>query len=130
MDPHASSSARGNPGLIAGVSSIAKNMYGLLLSRIELAALEAGEIRANLARALLGAVLGLLVAWFALACWTALVIVLAWDSWGWKILLLLAALFTVIAVGIFFYVRTMFSAERLSLPATMAELRKDRDALL
>lgn len=130
MDPHASGSARGNSGLIAGVSSIARNMYGLLLSRIELAALEAGEIRANLARALLGAVLGLLLVWFALACWTALVIVLAWDSWGWKILLLLAALFTVIAIGIFFYVRTMFSAEKLSLPATMAELRKDRDALL
>ena len=130
MDQQQSTSSRENTGLIAGLSSIAKNMFGLLVSRIELAALELGEVRANLARMLFMSALGIIVAWFALAAWTALVVVLAWESWGWKILLLIAAIFTVIALGIFLYVRTLFAADKLSLPTTMAELRKDRDALL
>ena len=71
-----------HPGLIAGVSSLAKNIFGLIVSRIELAAVEFGEMRAHLVSALLFAGVGLILAWFALACWTGLIIVLAWDSWG------------------------------------------------
>ena len=129
MDKHSVSSHE-QSGLIAGVTAIARNIFGLLVSRIELAALELGEVRANLARMLLMSAIGVAVAWFALATWTALVIVLAWDSWGWKILLLMAAIFTLLAIGIFLYVRALCAAKRLSLPATMTELRKDRDALL
>jgi uncharacterized membrane protein YqjE len=117
-------------GLIAGLTGIGKNTVGLLLSRVELAALELGELRGNLIRLLVIAAFGILAAWFALAFWTGLVVVLAWDSWGWKILLLIAALFTVLALGLLLYVRTMLSEGKLSLPATMAELRTDRDALL
>lgn len=130
MDDRQTSDAEQRPGLIAGLAGIAKNMFGLLVSRIELAALELGEIRNNLARLVLIAALGVLAAWFAIACWTALVVVLAWETWGWKILLLIAALFSVAAVGIFLYARTMFSQDKLSMPATLAELRNDRDALL
>jgi uncharacterized membrane protein YqjE len=118
------------PGLIKGVSSIARNAFGLIVSRIELAALEFGEIRNNLAKVLFVGALGLLLVWFALACWTALIVVLAWESWGWKILLLMAAIFTFVAIGVFLYVRALFASDKLSMPATMAELRKDRDALL
>lgn len=128
MDRQASS--RDTPGLIAGLSAIVRNALGLVLSRLELAALEAGEIRNHLARMLLVGAIGLIVVWFALACWTAVVVVLAWESWGWKILLLMALLFTVIAAGLFLYVRALFASDKLSMPATMAELRKDRDALL
>jgi uncharacterized membrane protein YqjE len=123
-------SADANPGLIAGLAGIAKNMFGLLVSRIELAALELGEIRANLAKLLLISALGIVAVWFAVACWTALIVVLAWETWGWKILLLIAAVFTLLAVGIFVYARSMISRNKLSMPATLAELRGDRDALL
>jgi uncharacterized membrane protein YqjE len=119
-----------SPGVIAGLAGIAKNMFGLLVSRIELAALEVGQVRTNLAKLVLIAALGIVAIWFAVAYWTALIVVLAWETWGWKVLLLIAALFTLIAAGIFLYARSMLSRDKLSMPATLAELRKDRDALL
>lgn len=119
-----------DPGLIAAVATIAKNLFGLLVSRIELAALELGEVRDNLARLLLVGALGLIAAWFALGCWTALLVVLAWDAMGWKILLLVAAAYSALALGILLYARSMLRQGKLSMTATMDELRSDRDALL
>jgi uncharacterized membrane protein YqjE len=117
-------------GVVAGIAGIAKNLFGLLVSRIELAALELGEIRDNLARFLLVAALGVVALWFAVASWTALIVVLAWDKMGWTILLLVAAVFTLLAIGILLGARSLLSHDKLSMPATMAELRNDRDALL
>lgn len=118
------------PGLIAGLAGIAKNLLGLVMNRIELAALELGEVRDNIAKLLLVGALGVVAVCFALGCWTALLVVLTWDALGWKILLLAAAFYTVLAIGILLYARAMLSQDKLSMTATMAELRKDRDALL
>jgi uncharacterized membrane protein YqjE len=123
-------SADQSTGLISGLAGLAKNMFALLVSRIELAALELGVIRANLAKLLLISALGIVAVWFAVAYWTALVVVLAWETWGWKILLLIAALFTLAAIGILVYAKSMLERDKLSMPATLAELRNDRDALL
>jgi uncharacterized membrane protein YqjE len=120
----------GSPGLVAGLAGIAKNMFGLLVSRIELAALELGEIRSNIARLLLIGTLGIVALWFAIACWTALIVVLAWEAMGWKILLLVAVMFSALAFGILQYARRLLQGDKLSMPATLAELRNDRDALL
>lgn len=117
-------------GLAAGLAGLGKNLFGLLVSRVELAAFELGEIRTHLLRLLLLFGFGVVVVWFAVAYWTALIVVLAWDSWGWKILLLMAAVFTLLAAGLLFHVRSLLIANKLSMPATMAELRNDRDALL
>jgi uncharacterized membrane protein YqjE len=117
-------------GVVVGIAGIAKNLFGLLVSRIELAALELGEIRDNLARFLLVAALGVVALWFAVASWTALIVVLAWDKMGWTILLLIAAVFTLLAIGILLRARSLLGHDKLSMPATMAELRNDRDALL
>ena len=121
---------QGKPGLIAGLASLTKNMFGLLLSRIELAALELGEVRDNIARLLFIGALGIVALVFALACWTALLIVLAWDSMGWKILLVVAAVYSLLAVAILRHARAFLEQDRIAMPATMAELRKDRDALM
>lgn len=118
------------PGLIAGVAGVAKNMFGLFVSRIELAALELGEVRDNLAHLLFVGALGIVAIVFALGCWTALLVVLAWDAMGWKILLLVAVVYTLLAVGILRYARAFLVQDRIAMPATMAELRKDRDALM
>ena len=48
----------------------------------------------------------------------------------WKILLLMAALYSLLALALLFQLRSLLTRDKLSLPATMAELRKDRDALL
>jgi uncharacterized membrane protein YqjE len=119
-----------NAGLIAGLGGLVKSIFALLVSRIELAACELGEMRDHLARLLLVGALGIVALLFALACWTALVVVLAWEAMGWKILLLVAVLYTLAALGILLYARALLAQDKLAMPATLAELRNDRDALL
>jgi uncharacterized membrane protein YqjE len=119
-----------SPGLVAGVIAIARNAFGLVFNRIELAALEISEVRANLIKLCVIFALCIVAAWFAIAYWSALVVVLAWDTMGWKVLLLLAGAFTAAGAGLFLYARAMIAHGKLSMPATMDELRKDRDALL
>jgi uncharacterized membrane protein YqjE len=118
------------PGLVSGAVNLAKNMFGLFMSRIELAALELAEVRANALKLVALFVLGAIVAWFALAYWSALIVYLSWPTLGWKILLILAIIFTAVAVGILLYVQSLLREGKLSMPATMAELRNDHDALL
>lgn len=118
------------PGLVAGLAGIARNAIGLLVSRIELAALELGDVRDNLARLLFVGALGIVAILFALGSWTALVVVLAWDTMGWKILLVVAIVYTLLAVAILRHARGFLAQDKLAMPATMAELRKDRDALM
>lgn len=125
--PH---SEQARPGLIAGLGALVRNMLGLFLCRLELAALELAEVRGALLRLALAFAAGIVTAWFALAGWSALVVVLAWDSMGWKIVAILAAVFTLLAIAAFCYVRALLAQGRLSLPATMAELRNDRAALM
>ena len=64
------------PGLVSGAVNLAKNMFGLFMSRIELAALELAEVRANALKLVALFVLGAIVAWFALAYWSALIVYL------------------------------------------------------
>jgi len=118
------------PSLIAGLVGTAKNLFALVISRIELAALEFSEIGTHVVKLLLFFSLGILALLFALAFWCGLVVVLTWDALGWKILLIMATLFTLAAIGMALYVRALLCQHRIGLPETMHELRKDRDALL
>ncbi|MFC5473184.1 phage holin family protein [Paraherbaspirillum soli] len=118
------------PGLVSGLVGTAKSLFALMISRIELAALEFSEIGSHLLKLLLVCAFSMVALWFALAFWSALVVVLAWDALGYKILLILAVLFTIVAIGAGLYVRSVLRQGRLGLPVTIAELRKDRDALL
>lgn len=120
----------GNPGLIAGLLGIARNFLGLMINRIELAALEFSGIGRNLVRFLVLFALAAISLWFALAFWIALVVFLAWESWGWKIFVAFGVFFTALTALIILYARPILRQGCLSLPATMTELRKDRDALL
>lgn len=130
MDDKQEQVADQSPGVIAGVVGLARNGFGLLVSRIELAALELAEVRVNLFKILLVIALGMVTAWFAIAYWTVLIVMLSWPSMGWKILLILAAVFTLLTVGVFLYAQAIIRQGKLSMPATMAELRSDRDHLM
>ena len=130
MTEHQQHSAAAIPKLFAGFAGMAKNLFALGVSRIELAAVELAEVRSNLLRLLLISALGLIAAWFALLFWAGLLVVLTWESLGWRIFLIIAAVFTFIVIGIVFYIRSMLTHGQLSMPATLAELRSDRDALL
>jgi len=118
------------PGLIASVAGLAKNCLHLLLSRLELAALELTEVRDTVLQLSIVFAVALLAAWFAIAFGTATLIYLCWEAMGWKILLVLAIAFAVLAVGLVLWGRSLVRQGKLGLSATMAELKSDRDMLL
>ncbi len=118
------------PGLVGGLTGLAKNLFGLLVSRVELAALELSEVRNHvleLVAIFAGAVLAI---WFALAYGTATIVALAWESMGWKILLLMFVVFVVITAILVFKGLAMLKQGKLAFPETMQELKNDRDMLL
>jgi uncharacterized membrane protein YqjE len=118
------------PGLMGGLTGLAKNLFGLLVSRVELAALELSEVRNHaleLVAVFAGAVLAI---WFALAYGTAMIVALAWETMGWKILLLMFVVFLVITAILVSKGMAMLAQGKLALPETMKELNHDRDMLL
>jgi len=119
-----------HPGLFAGVLSLVKNLVGLIANRIELASLELSEVGGNLIKFQVLFAVTAIALWFAVAFWSVLLVFLAWNAWGWKILLVLGLFFSLVAVIVGWRAYALLSQGKLSLPLTMAELRKDRDALL
>lgn len=117
-------------GLIGSLAGVAKNSFGLLLSRLELAALELSEVRNHMMQMFVVFTLAIVAALFAIAYASVLVVFLSWDTLGWKILLIMMLGFMVLATGLGLYARALLRQNKLSLPATMAELKADRDMLL
>lgn len=115
---------------MAGVSGVTRNLFGLIVSRLELAALELSSVRTSLLKLLLVGAVGLFSALFAFAYVTVLIVYLSWDALGWIILLIMALGFTAATVAVVMYARSLVSSGALSMPATLAELGRDRDALL
>jgi len=118
------------PGLIASLGNIARNSMGLLLTRLELAAIELSQVRNHLLQLVVAFAVALVAGCFALACFTVMVAYLAWSALGWLILPILAGVFLLLAIGLIVYARGLISAGKLSMPATMAELKSDRDMLM
>ena len=118
------------PGLMGGISGLAKNLFGLIVSRLELAALEMSEVRQHLIELVAIFAGAVLAVWFALAYGTATIVMLAWDSWGWKILLVMFLVFLVITAVLVMRGLALLKQGKLAFPETMRELRNDRDALM
>ena len=116
--------------MIASIAGLARNAVGLMLSRLELASIELSEVRNHLLQLVVIFALAMVAGLFAIAYGSVLVVFLAWDSLGWKILLIMTAVFVLLAVGLVMYARAMLRQGKLSLPATMAELKADRDMLI
>lgn len=117
------------PGLMGGISGLAKNLFGLLVSRVELAALELSEVRNHVIELVAIFACAVLAVWFALAYGTAMIVALAWDAMGWKILLVMFLVFAVVTAVLIAKGLAMLKQGKLALPETMNELRADRDAL-
>ena len=117
------------PGLLGGVTGLAKNLFGLVVSRVELAALELSEVRNHVIElvAIFGA--ALLAIWFAIAYGTVTIVALAWDDMGWKILLIMFVVFLIITGVLVAKGLALIKQGKLALPATMKELKNDRDML-
>jgi uncharacterized membrane protein YqjE len=118
------------PGLMGGLTGLAKNLFGLVVSRVELAALELSEVRNHVIELVVIFALAVLGAWFALAYGTAMVVALAWEAMGWKILLVMFLVFLVVTGALVAKGMSMLKQGKLAFPSTMNELKNDRDMLL
>jgi len=118
------------PGLMAGVTGLAKNVFGLVVSRMELAALELSEVRNHVMALLAVFAAAIVCGWFAIAYGTAVIVALSWETMGWKILLVLFLVFIVATVLLVLKASAMLKEGKLALPETMNELKHDRDMLL
>src|SRR4051812_29696648 len=107
------------PGVMGSLAGLAKNLFGLAVSRLELAAFELSEVRNHMLELLAIFALAVLATWFALAYGTAVVVALAWDSMGWKILLLMFVVFLVITAALVAKGLAMLKQGKLALPSTM-----------
>ena len=119
-----------NPGLMGGISSLGKSIFGLPVSRVELAALELSEVRNHVIELVAIFAVAVLSIWFAVAYGTAMVVALAWDAMGWKILLIMFVIFLLVTAVLVAKGLSMLKQNKLALPATMKELKNDRDMLL
>ena len=117
-------------GLIGSLAGVARNSFGLLLSRLELAALELSEVRNHVLQLFVVFTLAIVGFLFAIAYASVLVVFLSWDALGWRILLIMMFGFLLLAIGLGLYALALLRQDKLSFPATMAELKADRDMLL
>jgi len=118
------------PGLMGGITGLAKNLFGLLVSRVELAAIELTEVRNHAIELIIMFAGAALAVFFALAYGSVTIVALAWDAMGWKILLVMFLVFLAIAAALVFKGLSMLKQGKLSFPETMKELQHDRDMLL
>jgi uncharacterized membrane protein YqjE len=118
------------PGLMGGLSGLVKNLFGLLMSRVELAAVELAEVRNHLIELIALFACAVMALWFAIAFGTATIVAAAWEAMGWKILLIMFLVFAVITAGLIFKGLSMLKQGKLAFPETMNELKNDRDMLL
>jgi uncharacterized membrane protein YqjE len=118
------------PGLVGGLTGLVKNIFGLLVSRLELAALELSEVRNHVMSLLAVFSLAVICCWFAVAYGTAMIVALSWEAMGWKILLVMFLVFIAATAALAFKAKAMLKEGKLAFPETMNELKNDRDMLL
>lgn len=118
------------PGLLGGFSQLLRSVFGLAVSRVELAALELADIRNHLISLVFVFGAAGLLAFFAIAYGTVTIVALAWDTMGWTILLVLFAVFALVAIALVAKGMAMLRQNKLGFPETMKELRNDREMLL
>jgi uncharacterized membrane protein YqjE len=118
------------PGLMGGVTALAKNLLGLVVSRVELAAVELSEVRNHVIELVAIFAAAVMAIWFAVAYGTATIVAAAWDTMGWKILLVMFGVFAVITVLLVMKGLAILKQGKLAFPETMKELKNDREMLL
>src|SRR6476659_9547138 len=89
---------------------------GLVVSRVELAALELSEVRNHVIELVAIFACAALAIWFALAYGTATIVALAWESMGWKILLIMFGVFALITAILVWKGLSMLKQGKLAFP--------------
>jgi uncharacterized membrane protein YqjE len=117
-------------GLASNVGTLIASVLKLIGVRLSMAVMELADARDAVLRVLLLGALAVLAAAFALLSLSAMIVALAWDAMGWRILLILFLAYLLLAVGMLWKARSIIASGQIGLPTTLAELEKDRAALL
>ena len=117
-------------GLASNVGTMIASVLKLIGVRLSMAVMELADARDAVLRVLLLGALAVLAAAFALLSLSAMIVALAWDAMGWRILLILFLVYLLLAVAMLWKARSIIASGQIGLPTTLAELEKDRAALL
>jgi uncharacterized membrane protein YqjE len=117
-------------GLASSVGTMITSVLKLVGVRLSMAVMELADARDAVLRVLLLGALAVLAAAFALLSLSAMIIALAWDAMGWRILLILFLAYLLLTLGMLWKARSIIASGQIGFPTTLAELEKDRAALL
>jgi uncharacterized membrane protein YqjE len=117
-------------GLASNVGTMITSVLKLIGVRLSMAVMELADARDAVLRVLLLGALAVLAAAFALLSLSAMIVALAWDAMGWRILLILFLAYLLLALGMLWKARSIIVSGQIGLPTTLAELQKDCAALL
>ena len=117
-------------GLASSVGTMITSVLKLVGVRLSMAVMELADARDAVLRVLLLGALAVLAAAFALLSLSAMIIALAWDAMGWRILLILFLAYLLLTLGMLWKARSIIASGQIGFPTTLAELEKDRAALV
>jgi len=117
-------------GLASNFGTMVASVLKLISVRLSMAVMELADARDAVLRVLLLGALAVLAAAFALLTLSAMIVALAWDAMGWRILLILFLAYVLLAVGMLWKAHNIIASGQIGFPTTLAELEKDRAALL
>jgi uncharacterized membrane protein YqjE len=117
-------------GLASNAAALISGLFKLIGVRFSMAVMELADARDAMLRVLLLGALAVLAMAFALLGLSALIVALAWDALGWRILLILFLAYVLLALGMLWKARSIIASGQIGFPMTLAELQKDHAALL
>ncbi len=118
-----------NDGLASNVMTVIKSVLRLASVRFSMAAVEFSDARDAFLRMLLLGVFALIVSAFALLSISGMIVVLAWEALGWRILMIMFLVYFLLTMIFLWRARAIIASGKIGLPVTLAEMKKDRAAL-
>ena len=109
--------------------TVIKSALRLAGVRFSMATIELAEARDTFLRVVLLGMLALITLVFALLSLSGLIVVLAWETLGWRILMILFLAYLLLTLVVLWRARGVIATGKLGLPVTFAEMKKDRAVL-
>lgn len=119
-----------NPNARAALKRVIASLLGMTQTRLELAGVELAQARQSAVKTVLWSLLTALALSFASLFVCALVIALAWDSYRYIAIAGCVAFYVVLAVYFYVQLKDTLAAQPPLFEATMAELGRDKQAIL
>jgi len=116
-------------GLKPSVTRLVAGGLGLLRARLELASVELAEERERVIALLVFAVAGAVLATFAVAAISLVVVAYFWETHRYQAIAAIGAIYAVLAALVFARAASIVRRTPAPFSATIAEFEKDRSAL-